>query len=88
MNVRKFAENLYSYANGPNAYLNNINIFEVSLTGNLRIQEMRQRKTKWIGRDDNIINPPKLPQDKGSFDIALPKQSIRSFYIEYIPFVG
>ena len=34
VNVRKFAEYLYTYVNGQDAELNNVNIVETGLTGN------------------------------------------------------
>lgn len=72
--------------NGMNAELNNINIVETTLSGNQQYSTMKSKKTNWRGVDDWIITPPTLPEDKPGFVIALPKQRIRSFYIEYVPF--
>jgi hypothetical protein len=49
---------------------------------------MKEKKTAWRAVDDDVITPPTLPQDKPGFNVALPKQRIRSFYIEYVPFVA
>ena len=46
---------------------------------------MIQSKTHWKGEDDDKIQPPYLPPDKPNLVIALPKQKIRSFFIEFVP---
>jgi hypothetical protein len=79
VNVRKFAEYIYTYENGPDAELNNINIKETSLSGNQGYSEMKNNKLKWVGVDDAKLNPPPFPKDNPNFDIALPRQRIRSF---------
>ena len=72
--------------NGVRAEINNINIVETGLSGNQAYSTMKTKKTNWRGEDDWIIIPPTLPDDKPNFNIALPRQRIRSFYIEYVPF--
>jgi hypothetical protein len=88
VNVRRFAEYLYTYENGPLAELNNVNILEASLSGNQGYNEMKKNKLKWVGVDDDKLNPPPFPKDNANFDVALPRQRIRSFFIEYVPFIA
>lgn len=71
--VQDFAKNLYTYVNGAGAKLNNINVWETSLTGNQKYSDMVKSKTKWVGEDDGKIQPPKLPSDKPNLEIALPR---------------
>lgn len=85
VDVKMFAEMLYQHMNGVDAPLNIINIVETSLSGNQAYSKMQNSKTNWRGDDDDKIKPPTLPSDKPNFVIALPKQRIRSFYIEYVP---
>jgi hypothetical protein len=77
---------LYSHMNGVRAEIHSINMMETSLTGNQAYSTMKKSKTAWKGVDDDTIVPPVFPADKSDFVIALPRQRIRSFYIEYIPF--
>lgn len=44
---------------------------------------MEKSKANWKGSDDDEIVEPKLPSDKPGFKVALPRQSIRTFLIEY-----
>ena len=46
---------------------------------------MVESKTVWKGVDDGQITPPVLPGDDPDYGIALPKQKIRSFNIEFVP---
>lgn len=85
--VRKFAEDLYKYVNGEQAQLNNINILETTLTGNQPYSTWKKNRINWVGKDDATIVEPEYPKDRPDFEVALQPQRIRSFVIEYIPFV-
>lgn len=86
VDVHHFAELFYQHMNGHDSHLSNINIIETTLSGNQNYQTMRRHKVTWRGVDDDVIVPPVLPEDKPGFVIALPRQRIRMFYIEYVPY--
>jgi lysosomal alpha-mannosidase len=86
VDVVKFASMLYKHVNGADAEWNNLNIRETTLSGNQQYSSMKAEKIQWRGEDDDTIKPPTMPEDKPDFVVALNKQRLRNFYIEFIPF--
>jgi hypothetical protein len=89
-NVRDFAEAVYKVAN-PNAdRLHNVHIQETSITHNMDIKtvEERRRKYQWKGEDDDVfdqfhaqVQASRLP-DNGDLMTFAP-QEIRTFIFTY-----
>jgi hypothetical protein len=67
--------------------LNNINIVETTLTGNQPYSTWKKNRIQWKGEDDKKVKEPEYPKDNPDFEVALQPQRIRSFIIEFIPFV-
>jgi hypothetical protein len=58
------------------------------MSGNQLLKDMKGKKVKWIGVDDATLTPPSEPKSANEDEYSLVNQKIRSFMIEYIPFVG
>jgi len=67
--------------------VNSINIIETTLTGNQPMSSWKKQRINWIGADDKTIKEQEYPKDKPDYEVALQPQRIRTFVIEFIPFV-
>jgi len=85
VNLTEFASNLYKDVNGEDKIPQDLNIEEVSLSGNQLLTDMQKHIPKWNATEDSNKLPfNKAPEDKNGFEgIALEPQRIRSFILSY-----
>jgi hypothetical protein len=59
-------------------------ITEKTLTGNMDIQDMLNRKVQWVTEEDDILaNSYKMDRDTDFSQVTLEAQRIRTFNIDY-----
>jgi len=85
VDLNQLAYALYQYAN--NNYhdsLPALKIEELSLSANMPIDELRQRKIQWRTRDDEALDRSgDLDQEEGAPVVSLVPQKIKVFSIEF-----
>merc|ERR1719183_383450 len=85
VDVNAVATALWNSANLEHpAKFASINIDELSLTGNMKISEMRKRKIQWKTVDDHMLERNTLSYESGD-KIKLEAQRIRVFAIDISP---
>lgn len=87
MNILSIAKNLWKSANSnSDLNLQNVkqNIQEMSITGNMPLKELRERKVQWrtVDDDDTSINMAELNYDVND-TVSLEPQRIRVFKVKY-----
>lgn len=75
---------LYKYANSKNhQWYPEVWITEMSLTGNMPLEELRKRKIQWLTRDDALLNREQVPLSDVNNVVLVPQQ-IKVFEVEYV----
>ena len=69
---------------GSKVALKDLHITEMSLTGNMPLSEMLERKIKWKTLDDDIMSTKKLNYECCD-SVMLGPQRIRVFEVTFIP---
>jgi len=65
---------LYAYANSnKHQWYPEVWITEMSLTGNMPIEELRKRKIQWLTRDDALLNRESVPLSDVNNVILVPQ---------------
>ena len=77
-------ERMWTSANGDKSNLKDITIKEKSLTGNMDISEMRERKIQWKTKDDAKANKKISFSFDGEY-VDLEPQRIRVFEVTFTP---
>ena len=83
VDVRKFAEEIFTRANAPGVSYRNINIRETILSGFAEKDLGQDMRMRWVGVDDEEIPTVSYPKDFENYVVGLQAQRIRSFVIEY-----
>ena len=89
VDMNKMAKYIWDFANGQEDFpFSAINIEETSLTANQAVSEMQKNKNKFKGLDDKKIKVPTHAPDQPGKIVSVYQMAIRTFVIEYVPFVG
>jgi len=83
INLEQVADAFWRQYNGIAAY--NVEIKEMTPTGNMEVSEMLERKIQWKTVDDDKLAPSTLSRGNDWKNLVLEAQRIRVFNIEYTP---
>lgn len=89
INLQEIAQALWKNGNmgNPTAAFDDLQIDELSLTGNMKLEEMWSRKIKWATLDDDSNEYPvqAVDYDFTPSQVKLEPQRIRVFSLKFTP---